>query len=88
MDGSIVVGKVYRLACSSIHCRPQCLSTAYAPDILFRQECAEVPGLKAIVTNNGYRRIACRIYCGRQWLSMNTFLDLLWSAMAVDRCIS
>ena len=27
---------------------------------------------------------ACTIFCGRQLLSMNTFIDLLWPAMAID----
>ena len=55
-------------------------------NILFSQECAEVPGLKAIiVTDNGYRRIARRVYFGRQRLSMKTFIDLLLPAMTIDR---
>ena len=55
MDGSIVVGQAYRLARFSIHCRRQCLPIGYVPNILFRQECAEVPGLKgSVADNDGY----------------------------------
>ena len=45
--------------------------------MLFRRECAEVPGLEDIFIDNDDRRITCRIHRGRQWLSLNTFLDLL-----------
>ena len=33
----------------------------------------------------GYRWIACTIYCGRQWLSIDISHNLLWPAMAIDR---
>ena len=38
---------------------------------------------RSILKNNGHRRIACTIYCGRQRLSIDT-LHNLWSAMAID----
>ena len=42
------------------------------------------PLVKANVANNGYRWIACTIYCRRQWLSIDTSHNLWWPAMAID----
>ena len=42
------------------------------------------PSVKAMVTDNGYRWIACTVYCGRQRLSIDTSHNLWWPAMAID----
>ena len=83
MDGSIV-NKAHRLANFSIYCRRQCLSIGKLPNVLARQECAEVPRLKAIVTDDDYRNIACTIYCGLHWLSIDILFRQVCPEMAID----
>ena len=40
--------------------------------------------MSAKYPRDGYRWIACTIYCGRQWLSIDITHNLMWSAMAIN----
>ena len=61
------------------------VSIGYVLRVLCRRECAAVPRVEVHATYNGYRWIACRIKCGRQWLSIDEFLNKSWSGTAIER---